>query len=77
MQMQTAEILGINVYLILGAQTAGGSLGSVLSPAKIIVGCSTAGLAGKEGQVMGKLFMFGLIPITLAAITVFLIAKYG
>ena len=32
----------------------------MLAPAKIIVGCSTAGLAGQEGQVMRKTVGYGL-----------------
>ena len=57
--MNTAELLDLNVLLILAAQTAGGALGSVLAPAKVIVGCSTVGLGGKEGEVMRKLLGYG------------------
>jgi len=60
LQRQTAELIGISVWVILGAQTTGGALGSMLAPAKVIVGCSTAGLAGQEGQVMRKTVGYGL-----------------
>lgn len=73
LQMRTAELLKLDIPMILGAQTAGGSVGSVLSPAKVIVGCSTVGLSGKEGQVMGKLLLIGLIPIIVIAISVFIL----
>jgi len=61
LQQQTAELLGINSLVILGAQTTGGSLGSMLAPAKVIVGCSTAGLSGREGEVLKRTLVYGLI----------------
>jgi lactate permease len=61
LQQQAASLLQISALVILGAQTTGGSLGSMLAPAKVIVGCSTAGLAGQEGQVMKKTLPPGLI----------------
>ena len=60
LQQRTAELIGISVWIILAAQTTGGALGSMLAPAKIIVGCSTAGLSGQEGQVMRKTVVYGL-----------------
>jgi lactate permease len=61
LQQQAAELLLISVPIILAAQTTGGSLGSMLAPAKLIVGCSTAGLAGQEGEVLKKTLWPGLI----------------
>ena len=61
LQQQAAILLGMNVFVILAAQTTGGSLGSMLAPAKLIVGSSTAGLAGQEGKVLKKTLWPGLI----------------
>jgi lactate permease len=61
LQQQAAQLLGISAVIILGAQTTGGALGSMLAPAKLIVGCSTAGLAGQEGQVLKKTLWPGLV----------------
>jgi lactate permease len=55
LQMETAELLGYSVPVILAAQTAGAALASVTAPAKVVVGASTAGMAGKEGEVMRRL----------------------
>jgi len=69
LQKSTAELVGISTLIILGAQTAGGSLGSMLAPAKIIVGCSTAGLAGREGHVLRITLTYGLlIAVVLGAL---------
>ncbi len=61
LQQQAAQLLGISVATILAAQTTGGALGSMLAPAKLIVGCSTAGLAGEEGSVLKKTLGPGLL----------------
>jgi lactate permease len=61
LQQQTAELAGISTALILAAQTTGGALGSMIAPAKIIVGCSTVGLAGKEGPVLKATLRYGIM----------------
>ncbi len=55
LQMRTAELLGYAVPPILAAQTAGAALASVAAPTKVVVGASTGGMAGKEGEVMRRL----------------------
>jgi len=60
LQKNAALLLGIAPALLVAAQTAGGSLGSMLAPAKIVVGCSTVGIKGMEGQVLKKTLPFGL-----------------
>jgi lactate permease len=76
LQMRTAELLSISVPLILAAQTAGGAIGSVLSPAKVTVGVSTTGAAGGEGLVLRRMILYGgLLVAMLGAVT--LAAGYG
>lgn len=60
LQQRTAELIDVSVWIVLGAQTTGGALGSMLAPAKVIVGCSTAGLSDQEGLVMRKTVGYGL-----------------
>ncbi|QRN83108.1 L-lactate permease [Chloroflexota bacterium] len=74
LQMNAAQLLNLSIPLILGAQSAGGALGSVLAPAKVIVGCSTVGLAGQEGSVMRKLLGYGAVTIGTVALTALLIS---
>jgi len=75
LQQQTAELLGLPAALILGAQTTGGSLGGMLAPARIIVGCSTAGLAGQEGQVLRRTITYGIIITMLIGVIAWLAAR--
>ena len=72
LQQQTAALLGLPATVILAAQTTGGSLGSMLAPAKIIVGCSTAGLAGEEGQVLRRTIVYGILISALIGIVTWL-----
>ncbi len=74
LQMNTAQLLGLSVSAILGAQTAGGSLGSVFSPAKVIVGCSTVGLSNQEGPVMSRILLYGMLVISLMCVVSFILA---
>lgn len=54
LQQDVAGLLHILPLILLAAQTAGGSLGSMIAPAKLIVGTANANLAGGEGRVLAK-----------------------
>ncbi|MEA3327550.1 MAG: L-lactate permease [Chloroflexota bacterium] len=73
LQQNAAALMNLSIPLILAAQTAGGALGSVLAPAKVIVGCSTVGLSGEEGSVMRKMLFYGAFTIGMVALTAFVI----
>jgi lactate permease len=68
LQMSTAELLGYSVPVILAAQTAGASLASVAAPAKVVVGASTTGMSGKEGEVMRRLAGYTALLISLISL---------
>ncbi len=71
LQMRTAQLLGYRVALILAGQTAGAALASVMAPTKVVVGASTAGMAGREGEVMRKLVVYtGLLVFLVSVLTV-------
>ena len=77
LQKQAAELLLISVPIILAAQTTGGALGSMLAPAKLIVGSSTAGLAGQEGRVLKKTLAPALIIAGVVGVLAWLIIFLG
>lgn len=68
LQLRTAELLAYPAAIILGAQTAGAGLASVLAPTKVVVGASTAGMAGKEGDVMRKLLVYTGLLVLLVSV---------
>jgi len=62
LQARMAGLLNLEPARLLALQNVGGALGSVVSPAKVIVAISTVGLAGQEGRVMRALAVaMGLI----------------
>lgn len=63
-QTATAEILGVDSSFILGAQTAGGSIGSAISPSNIVLGTTTANILGREGDVLKRTGSI-VIPVAL------------
>jgi lactate permease len=70
LQLQTAILLGYPAAIILAAQTAGASLASVIAPTKVAVGASTAGMAGREGDVMRKMILYtGLLVLLVSLLT--------
>jgi lactate permease len=72
LQASTAQVLGLSVGLILAAQTAGGALGSIFAPAKVIVGCSTVE-GVDEGAVLKLATFYGLgIVAVLGVLTLLL-----
>ncbi|MFQ5848519.1 MAG: L-lactate permease [Candidatus Methylomirabilales bacterium] len=64
LQRDIALLLGKNPAVMAALQTTGGALGSMVAPAKVLVACATAGLQGKEGEVMGVTMRYCL-PLTL------------
>jgi len=75
MQRRTAEFLGRGVPPILAAQTAGGAVGSVAAPTKVVVGASTAGMEGNEGAILRKLIPY--IALLIALISMLTILMLG
>jgi lactate permease len=63
-----ATLVGVSPLIILAAQTAGGAIGSMFAPAKVIVGCSTVELGGQEGPVLRATLRYGLAIVAVLAV---------
>ncbi|NPV87689.1 MAG: L-lactate permease [Anaerolineae bacterium] len=76
LQKNVALLLHINPLILIATQTTGGALGSMIAPAKLIVGCSTVNLLGKEGEALRRTLpwgigiglLVGLVALALAAV---------
>lgn len=77
LQQQTAQLAGLSAALILAAQTTGGALGSMIAPAKILVGCSTVGLSGKEGPVLKATLRYGLLITGIVGVVTLLFSYFA
>lgn len=60
MQRNTAELVGVDANIVVAQQTSGGSLGSMIAPAKISVGCATTNISKQEGLVLRKTLPIGI-----------------
>lgn len=58
LQRRTAEYLAVGVAWILAAQTAGGALGSVLSPTKVSVGATSASAGDEESRILREILRY-------------------
>jgi lactate permease len=76
-QMRSAEMLGLSVPLILAAQTAGGAIGSMMAPAKIILACATVGLENQEGMVISRILVYGLGLVLLIGLMTLFLSRFG
>jgi lactate permease len=62
LQVTVAKLKGLPAATILAAQSAGGAIGNAIAPANVVMGASTAGISGQEGEILRK-----TLPWTLAA----------
>lgn len=65
LQHTVARLKGLPEAAIIAAQSAGGSIGNAIAPANVVLGASTAGIAGQEGAILRK-----TLPWTLGAVIV-------
>jgi lactate permease len=65
--------LGLSVPFVLAGQTAGGAVGSLFAPAKVVVGCSTVA-GSSEAQVLKAITTYGLVITAIISAAVWLLA---
>jgi len=67
-QYTTAKNMGVNPLLILGSQTAGGSIGKVFSPTDMVLAASVTNMLGREWEIMRFTVKVGVIFTVLIGI---------
>jgi len=72
LQVQTALSLGISPLIIASIQSIGGSLGSSIAPAKVLIGSTLVGLTNREGDVMLKAIPYCLLIVLLVGLEAWL-----
>lgn len=70
-QLTTSKLLELNTSAILGVHTAGGAIGTAISPGNIVLGTTTAGILGEEGKILKK-----ILPSVLVLALVFGVILY-
>lgn len=67
-QKTAADLLAVNEAAVLAAQTAGGAIGTVVGPSTILLGTTTAGCKGKEGDVLKFMLPIVLLEAVLTGL---------
>lgn len=75
LQLETARELGIGTVTISSIQSIGASVGSPMSPAKVLVGAAVVGLAGKERDIFRIVIPYILGLVLLAGIEAIIIIE--
>ena len=53
-QKDVARLISVSPWIILASQTAGGSIGNMICPFNVILGATTTGSLGKEGEIIKR-----------------------
>jgi lactate permease len=77
LQRDIAILLDKDPYILAALQTTGGALGSMIAPAKVLVGCATAGLSGREGEVLSVTIKYCLLMVALVSLIGWLVLTLG
>ncbi|KAK52381.1 L-lactate permease [Bordetella bronchiseptica] len=75
-QMRLAQAKGLPVSTILAAQSAGGAIGNAIAPANVVMGASTAGIAGQEGEILRKTLQWTVLAFVLTGVATVLLALF-
>lgn len=77
LQVTLAKLKGLPVATILAAQSAGGAIGNAIGPANIVLGASTAGISGREGDILRKTLPWTLVAFVLTGAATIVMIMLG
>jgi len=67
-QLSAADSLGLSPLPMTAAQGVGSALGNIIAPHNIIAGSATVGLVGREGDILRKTALAGLLYVLAAGV---------
>jgi L-lactate transport len=76
LQAVTAQQIGVNPILTIGANTTGGVTGKMISPQSIAVACAAVGLVGKESDLFRFTLKHSLFFAALIGVITYIQAYY-
>lgn len=74
LQMETVQAVDdLSEATIIAAQSTGGAVGNAIAPANVVLGTGTAGIIGKEGDILRKTIPWTLfVTVLIGGLTIFL-----
>lgn len=77
LQVTLAKLKDLPAATILAAQSAGGAIGNAIGPANVVLGSSTAGISGQEGDILRKTLPWTLAAFLLTGLATMLLIMLG
>lgn len=77
LQVTLAKLKDLPVATILAAQSAGGGIGNAIGPANVVLGSSTAGISGQEGEIMRKTLPWTLVAFLLTGVATVVMVMFA
>lgn len=74
-QRSAAHMLSMPEAPLLAAQTVGGAIGTVLGPSTILLGATTAGCTGQEGEILRRLLPLALAQAVVAGAVILALTR--
>ncbi len=75
-QVNTANLINFSPDIIASTQSIGGSLGSAIAPAKILLGTSVVGITGKEGEIIKSCIKYTIFNALLVGLVALLAGQF-
>jgi lactate permease len=72
LQVTAAKQAGLDQVLMAAANSSGGVLGKMISPQNLAIAAAAVGMAGKEGDLFRKVFLWSLVFIAGMCVLVYL-----
>lgn len=76
LQHAVAKLKGLPAASIIAAQSAGGAIGNAIAPANVVLGASTAGISGQEGDIIRKTLPWTIIALLLTGVATMLLVFF-
>ncbi len=76
LQLETARALDIGPVTVSSIQSIGGSLGSSIAPAKVLVGTAIVGLSGQVNEVMRRTIPYCLAIVLLVGLEAWVLIRF-
>ncbi len=76
LQQTVAELNDLPDSTMIAAQSAGGAIGNAIAPANLVLGASTAGIKGQEGEILRKTMPWTIVATVLTGIATVLIVIF-
>lgn len=77
LQQTIAHLHGLPETTIIASQSAGGAIGNAIAPANVVLGASTAGISGQEGEIIRKALPWTIAAIILTGIATVIMVVFG